>query len=402
MRDALASFEIAWKTVNETYFDPTFGGVDWQAVHDRYRPQIAAAQTAAAESDETFYRLLNQMLYELEVSHIGALPPWWMLERWFSPHDYGQGSMGVDVRWLEEQAVVTSVAPGEPAQEAGLRAGAVLHSIDDVAVQEIAEGTPLRPPYNARNRRNQVATEIARRLYGPPGTQVSLRTTTHGSEPTIVSVRRAERHGGRPLYEGAPPAYFRVASRRLEEQIGYLYLSAFQWPLADSVRQAIDALRDVPALVVDVRGNSGGDFDLFLGKFFEAPASCLRVQTREGGAEITIEPEEDPYRGRVAVLVDEVSVSAAELFAAAMQTTGRGVVVGDRSPGVALGTQFAQLPNGAMFVYPDRQYRMMDGTVLEGRGVVPDVEVSLERERLLQGIDSQLQAAIRSIRGEAD
>ena len=107
------------------------------------------------------------------------------------------------------------------------------------------------------------------------------------------------------------------------------------------------------------------------------------------------------HRGRVAVLVDEMSISAAELFAASMQTTGRGVVVGDRSPGVALGTQFTQLPNGALFVHPDRQYRMTDGTVLEGRGVVPDVEVSLDRELLVQGVDSQLQAAIRSIRGEA-
>jgi carboxyl-terminal processing protease len=160
-------------------------------------------------------------------------------------------------------------------------------------------------------------------------------------------------------------------------------------------------MRAVPSLVVDVRGNSGGDFDLFISKFFEAPASCLRVQTREGTAEITIEPDEDPYRGRVAVLVDEMSISAAELFAASMQTTGRGVVVGDRSPGVALGTQFAQLPNGALFVHPDRQYRMTDGTVLEGRGVIPDVEVPLKGELLLQGIDSQLQAAIRSIRGEA-
>jgi carboxyl-terminal processing protease len=393
MSDALDCFEVAWKTVNDTYFDPTFGGVDWQAVHDRYRPQIAAA-----ESDELFYRLLNQMLYELEVSHIGALPPRWMLERWFSPRDFGQGSIGVDVRWLEEQAVVTSVTPGEPAKEAGLRAGALLHSIDEVTVREIAEETPLRPPYNARNRRNQVATEIARHLYGPPGTQVSLRTTTQGAEPAIVSVRRVERQGGHPLYEGAPPAYLKVASTRLEDGVGYLYLSAFQWPLADSICQAMDAMRALPALVVDVRGNSGGDFDLFIGKFFDAPASCLCVQTREGRAEITIEPKEDPYRGRVAVLVDEMSISAAELFAASMQTTGRGVVVGDRTPGVALGTRFAQLPNGALFVHPDRQYRMMDGAVLEGRGVVPDVEVSLKGELLLQGIDSQLQAAIRRIK----
>ena len=57
MSDKLECLEIVWHTVHDSYFDPTFGGLDWQAVHDRYRPQIAAA-----EDDETFYSLLNQML----------------------------------------------------------------------------------------------------------------------------------------------------------------------------------------------------------------------------------------------------------------------------------------------------------------------------------------------------
>jgi carboxyl-terminal processing protease len=390
--EQLDCFETVWRTVNETYFDPTFGGLDWQAVHDRYRPQVAAAQ-----DDKTFYDLLNQMLYELKVSHIGALPPHWALDRWFSPHDFGQGSIGVDVRWLQDGAVVTSVTPGAPAERAGLRPGFLIRSIDGIPVDRIAVEMLLVPPYNERSRRRQVTLEILRHLYGPPDTPVSITYAAETAEPQVKSLRRVQRTGGYPLYEGAPPAFFQVESKLLENGIGYIRLSAFQWPLADPIRLALDAVGSAPGWILDLRGNSGGDFDLFIGRFFRAPVPCLSVKTREGTTDFIVAPEPDPYPGPVVVLVDVMSVSAAELFAASLQTTGRAVVVGERSPGWVLGTQSVLLPNGSLFVYPDRQYRTPDGTVLEGRGVVPDVEIALERELLLQGIDSQLQAAVKTI-----
>ncbi len=48
------SFETVWQTVNQTHYDPTFGGVDWKAVHDQYKPQIAAA-----ENKEESFLVLN-------------------------------------------------------------------------------------------------------------------------------------------------------------------------------------------------------------------------------------------------------------------------------------------------------------------------------------------------------
>jgi PBP1b-binding outer membrane lipoprotein LpoB len=52
--DHVDSFEIVWQTINDTYFDPTFGGLDWNEVRERYQPLIAAAQ-----EDETFYLLYS-------------------------------------------------------------------------------------------------------------------------------------------------------------------------------------------------------------------------------------------------------------------------------------------------------------------------------------------------------
>lgn len=63
--DNLESFDLVWKTVNENHFDPAFGGVDWSAMRDRYRPQIASTSDI-----EEFTRITNQMLFELKTSHL--------------------------------------------------------------------------------------------------------------------------------------------------------------------------------------------------------------------------------------------------------------------------------------------------------------------------------------------
>jgi carboxyl-terminal processing protease len=49
----MQSFETVWQTINDKYFDPTFGGLDWLKVHDRYQPQITAAQ-----NEEEYYLLI--------------------------------------------------------------------------------------------------------------------------------------------------------------------------------------------------------------------------------------------------------------------------------------------------------------------------------------------------------
>src|SRR5690349_14851133 len=64
------TFEIVWKTVNEKHFDPNFNGVDWNAVHQKYAPLVAATKT-----DDELYPILSNMLKELKESHFAIIPP---------------------------------------------------------------------------------------------------------------------------------------------------------------------------------------------------------------------------------------------------------------------------------------------------------------------------------------
>ena len=118
----MQSFETVWQTINEKHFDPTFGGLEWSEVHDRYQPQITAAQ-----NEEEYYLLINKMLFELNLSHIGVVPPDDLGQ--IDPILSAEGSIGIDVRMIENNAVITSAKSDSPGARAGLRAGYILSRV---------------------------------------------------------------------------------------------------------------------------------------------------------------------------------------------------------------------------------------------------------------------------------
>jgi len=383
--DYLGWFETVWKAADETYFDPDFGGMDWKQVHDRYQPLVAAA-----EDDETFHRLVNDMLWELDVSHAILVPPG-QLSR-LQPTVFGEGEIGVDVRLIGGEAVVTRVSPESPAASAGLRPGFVIESIDEIPVRRIAEEHEYRllPPRNDANRTNCMTTAILSRLYGPEGAPVSVTYRDERGGSHTAAMRHRARSGRlSPDF----PAYMEFTARRLEHDIGYLWLSSFS--RHDEVCRAIASMADAPGLVIDLRGNPGGDDPQDLAEWLVTERTVLfRNRTRTGTEEVIVEPAEGAYGGPVVVLIDALSTSASELFAAGLQAAGRALIVGERSSGWCTSRGLVMLPNGAIVVHPNVEHSAPDGTVLEGRGVKPDIEVHLTREALLRGGDPQLEAAV--------
>ena len=160
----LGIFETIWKKVNETFFDPSFGGMDWKKAHDRYQPQIASAK-----NDEDFHALINKMLWELKVSHAAFVPPGFFSA--VEPVVFAAGGIGVKVRMLDGQTVITSVDPESPAQKAGLRPGFIIQAIGGIPVAQIEKEVKRdRPPFNDRGRTAQITNGIMGRIYGTPET----------------------------------------------------------------------------------------------------------------------------------------------------------------------------------------------------------------------------------------
>lgn len=397
-----AILDAAWQTVNDEYFDPTFGGKDWQAIGEEYRQRLATVG-----DDMTFwFEVMNPMLFELGVSHMGALPS--ELASELDPVTFATGSLGMDVRLLDGEAVVSQVVEGSPAGEAGLRPGFVVISADGWIQRDLAANSLKTPPDNEPNRRANAIKSMRNLLYGEAGAEVVVEYADAKGRPQRVTLKFAPRSDSAcatidPLL---PPACAEIEVRRLDGGIGYLRFSAFLPSALDGVLQAIDDLHDAPALIIDLRGNPGGAFPVrkaIASQLVGEPKLFMRYQHRDELEERYLDPVSDPYKGRVVILVDEISASSSEEFAGSLQALGRATIVGSQTPGRCLTQITALLPNGAILIYPDSQSQTPDGRVLEGNGVIPDIEVALDRQQLLQGIDAQLEAALAYLeQGAAD
>jgi C-terminal processing protease CtpA/Prc len=391
------SFEIVWRVVNEEYFDPTFGGVDWQELRERYRWQVLLA------SDADFYRLVNEMLWELNVSHLAVVPQdYWAIAE---PAVIAAGSTGMDVRLLDGEVVITSVEPGSPADNAGLRPGLVIQSIDGSTVEQIAREAELgmAPPSNERGRVETVTSDILGRIYGPPDTDVTIVCLDAQGQKLQKCIERKRRPEKSATLPGFPANYVEFESVRLDDGIGYIHFNWFHAGLAQKLPRTIVSMHDAPGLIIDLRGNPGGMRDAAIAgasQLVGGRTKCSTLTRRDGNHDIVLGPTYDSYEGPVVVLIDVMTKSSSEFFAACTQAIGRAVIVGERSPGSVGPADTMLLPNGATYIYPTDQESTLDGTVLENHGVIPDFEVALDRTLLSQGIDSQLEAAIGYIQQE--
>jgi carboxyl-terminal processing protease len=373
------TFEAVWKTVRDKYFDPTLHGVDWLAVRQRFEPRVASVA-----SDAEFADLLDEMLDEIPVSHLNIL----RLDALDAPLARSVVTRGLALRDINGQVLVTRVIDKSPASRANLSPGFAVVAIDGTRLEDAASAEAMLAGDQKTHALNVVDGSGTSRT-------VSLEYALPSKEKMMaVGILTATR---RVLVE----------SRRLDDGIGYLYFTNFIEPVKSRLAAEITAMRDAPGLIIDLRGNSGGDTEggLALASLLvTAPAQLAITRFRKGDDDYyKVKPAKTAYRGPVAILLDEYSKSESEQVSAGLQETGRVVVVGRRSAGEVMDATFAELPTDKLaLLYPAGQPRTPKGTVIERRGVVPDIDVGLTRAGLLAGRDDQLDAAVKYIRDRAN
>lgn len=391
--ERLAIFNRVWHTVDNEYFDPSFGGMDWESIGHEYRQKLADT-----EDDHTFWLgVLNPMLWELGVSHLVVLPAGMADE--IDNMTFANGSLGMDVRLLGDVAVITWVVEGSPADHAGFRPGYVITSVDGWTLEAIAASLVQTPPHNERAQRAKRVQDMRDMLYGDTGEEVVVEYLDAEGQPGRATLAYAPRVGGgcMDLDPSLPPACAEIESRRLTEDIGYIRFSGFLQAALTPVLQAIDALQDAPGLILDIRGNPGGQFNVrttIASHLVGEPRLWMRYRYRDGMEAVFLEPVDDAYAGDVVILVDEHSASSSEEFSGSLQAMGRATIIGTQTPGNCLNANFVPLPDGALLMYPFGQPQTRNGRILEDNGVLPDVSVALDRSELLQGFDAQLEAAV--------
>ncbi len=392
------SFDIVWRTVKEKHFDPTFGGVDWDGVRRKYEPRVAKVK-----KDSELYLLLNEMLGELRQSHFGVIPPEAILEdgSWNQPG----GNVGVDLRIVDGQVLITRVAPGSAAARSGLRPGFAVKRIDGAETAKMQREiiaqmnkNPLIRDWSPGLKRFLVARRILYRAGGEPGSTARLQYLDERSLVREAAIEREKPSGElSPRFGHLPAQRIEFEAKRLASGHGYIRFNAFMMPVREKVRSALREFKDAPGIIFDLRANLGGLGDLAMGiaGLMETRQTSLGSSRRRSGQlKLVVFPQAQPYTGPVVVLIDGGSGSTTEIFAAGLQELRRAVIVGERSAGMVLPSDMIKLPTGAIFQYAFADFRTPSGALIEGRGVAPDVDVKHTRESLLAGRDAPLEAAI--------
>ena len=181
--------------------------------------------------------------------------------------------------------------------------------------------------------------------------------------------------------------------------------NAFHPALLERLLAAVDKMHDRTGLVIDIRGNAGGALPVrraLTERMVRERRLCWSYHGRRGVEDVFLTPAEESYTGPLAILTDELSISSAEEFAGAMQAMGRAVVVGQRTPGIVLVAEVLPLTSGDTLIYPVAKTVTSDGTILEGRGVTPDIIAQHTVNALLAGRDLPLEAAIRYVRARTE
>src|SRR5579863_7735553 len=112
----IQSFEYVWTAIRDKHWQAKPGGLDWQAIHDEFKPQIEAA-----DSMDAVRGAMSQMLARLHQTHF-AIVPGELYSNVDGAHDAG-ATTGIDVRVVDSQVLVTSVEPGSSAAAQGVRPG---------------------------------------------------------------------------------------------------------------------------------------------------------------------------------------------------------------------------------------------------------------------------------------
>ena len=387
------TFDVVWRTVKDKHFDPTLGGVDWYKVREKYEPRLSSIN-----DNNALYGLLQEMLGELHQSHFNIIPPEAIVAD--DVKEPPNGGVGLDVRMLDGKAVVTRVDAESTAAQNGIRTGFVIKKVEDTTVEDLYERARKRKEPTAWvNLRT--ARAVPARLNGKPQEKLRFTYLDERNKEHEVTLERERLKGemSKPL-GNFPPQYTELESKRIAGNIGYIRFNTFALNLTERIKDAVRSMNSADGVIFDLRGNPGG-----VGGMATTIASVLSNQSaslgtmrmRTGEVRFVVFPQRDPNLKPVVILIDGSSASTSEIFAGGMQEIGRAMIVGERSLGAALPSSFQKLPTGALFQFAIADFKTPRGVLLEGRGVLPNVEVKLTRSTLLQGRDLQLEAAVEQI-----
>ncbi len=259
-----------------------------------------------------------------------------------------------------DQIVVVAPIMGAPAAEAGIRPGDTILEVDGVSTSGMG------------------LYEVILDVRGPKGTSVSLLILHSGeTEPVEIEIVRDE---------------IEVDSVFLEMQgdIAYIQISEFNERTNEElspVLEAVDAA-NTTGIILDLRSNPGGLLKTVVdvtSRFVDEGLLVVSIRDNEGNMEeLKANKQQVTTDLPMVVLVDSFSASGSEVVSGALQDYGRAIIVGSTTYGKGSVNYLQQLADGSGIYITAARWLTPNGNLIEGEGIVPDVELELEGYEAVQ------------------
>lgn len=302
------------------------------------------------KNDEIVYGAIRGMLSTLD-PHSSFMTPEEMKE--FQQETQGS-FFGVGIEIGTRDSVLTVVSPveGTPAYKAGIKAGDQIIKIDDKPTKDLT------------------LNEAVKLIRGQKGTKVNFVITRDNVKSFLnFSVVRDLI----PIQS--------VRSQMLEPGYGYIRIASFQAETYNETRKALEGLKDVKGLILDVRNDPGGLLDqsiritgLFIGREL-----VVETKGRVPDQNASFNSEVDmllPANCPLVVLVNEGSASASEIVAGALQDHKRALIVGAKSFGKGSVQTVVPMRDGSGLRLTTARFYTPSGRSIQADGITPDVEVA--------------------------
>jgi tricorn protease len=367
-------FEESWRVGRDFFYATNMHGVDWKAIRAKYEAQLPLV---ASRYDLTL--ITRDMISEFNTGHTFA-----GAESEFQSRPARPGTLGVDLVWDSAAGAckIRRIFRGD-AWQPELRSPFAEPGV------EVREGDYLLKIQGVALRPDQ---DPAALLIGTAGRTISVtvnsRPTLAGAHTLLVT----------PLADDKPLRLLDWIRSRKEYvakvsdgQIAYVYLSDMGGTGAVQFAQSYYPNVDKPGIIIDVRGNTGGnisgnvlnDLASRITGYFSYPAGGPYGR-REGWAPL----------GQVVAIANEWTWSDGDYFAAFFQRLKIGPLVGHRTGGGLVGSNSYTLVDGGSIGIPNYGVWAPGEWMVEGRGTVPDVEVEQDQADVMAGKDPQLDRAI--------
>ena len=395
----IESFDVIWRTIKDSHWDPEKVGQSWDEHREKLYPKIQEAKSI----DEA-REIMGELISGLKQSHFGVIPAdaYSIIEG--EDVKGGDSNIGLTIRLIDNQLIVTAVRDDSSAAQSGVKPGWTIKSIRDrdagLIIEKLKE-------VDAGPQRLETTVGLAMRNWcsGSDGSEITIQFEDSEGSQKQMELSCGPVPGKFAQFGNLPPIRVADETRTLENNIGYYRFSAFLDPIRimPAYRKAIRDSNHTGGIVIDLRGNIGGIAAMTMGMAGEFVTEKQKLGTlmmKGTNLDFIANPRANPYSAPVAVLVDECSISSAEIFAGGLKDLGLAKVFGFRTAGLALPSTVIKLPNGDGFQYAFADYHSANGKTLEINGVIPDETVELTRQKLTEQNDPALRAAIDWIRSK--